>query len=141
MESRRLDAFTAENQAEQARFDCLVSLCTYMNNERVFKNVDEYLEKAGEDWAVKCARALNKILYPDTDENWEMSLPENKFLKANGLINENGDLINKEGHLVDENMRLINDDGRLVDESGNLVNHNGETENNYTDYENDLWQS
>lgn len=133
---RKLDAYTAEGQAEQARFDCLVSLCVYdEEGNKVFNNVDDYLDKAGEEWARECAKKFSEILYGNEDT----SLPEEKFLEKNKLVDESGRLINKEGKLVDEEFRLINQDGYLVNSEGDRVDINGETiEENFTDFEDDI---
>lgn len=125
LENRKLDAYTAEGLAEQARFDYLVSLCVYENGSRVFPNIDNYLERAGDNWAKECARELSYILYPDNDRNWEMNLPENEFLTKNNLVDKDGSLINKDGNLVDENLQLLNRN-EVVE---------------YEELENDLWQN
>lgn len=123
LENRQLDAYTAEGLAEQARFDYLVSACVYENGQKVFSNVDDYLERATEDWAKECAREFSYVFYNQSKE--EELLPEDSFLKKHNLINQDGRLIDQDGNLVDETLTPIN---RIEVEE-------------YEDLENDLWQT
>lgn len=126
-EQKKLDAFTAEAQAENARFDYLVSACILNeDNSKAFSSLDDYMEKSGEEWARRCAEELTYFLYPNVDRNWEDKFPENRFLKKNKFVDEKGRLVNKDGKLVDENFRLINDQGQWINEDGKIVNSKGE---------------
>lgn len=145
-EQKKLDAFTAEAQAENARFDYLVYHCILDEaGNKVFSSMDDYIEKAGEPWAKKCAEELTYFLYPNIDRDWETKFPENRFLKKHGMVDAQGRLVNKGGHLVDQEFRLINEDGEWVDAEGNLVNSSGERIDEdgdivaeYAEFENDL---
>jgi len=145
-ESRKLDTYTAESQAEQGRFDYLASVCLKSGGERAFSSLDDYLEKSTEEWVKKCALELSYYLYPALERDWQDKLPENRFLKKYGMVNDDGSLVNKEGKLVDENFKRINEEGRWVDEEGNLVNLDGkkidedgdEICDNYEAFEDDL---
>lgn len=123
MENRRLDTYTAEGLAEQARFDYLVSVCVYENGQKVFSNVDDYLEKATEPWIKQCAEEFSYVLY-NVDRTEEV-LPEDQFLKKHNLINDKGELIDQDGNLVDISLNQIN-----IPEI-----------EEYEDLENDLWQN
>lgn len=136
--SRRnsMDANTAESQADNARFNYLVSVCVLNEKqEKVWKDLDEYENQASEPWAVDAASELARMIY-GLDPNYEENLPENKFLKQFKFVDEKMRLINKEGHLVDINGKLIDENGRyvayrdgvqyFVNNEGEEVNENGE---------------
>lgn len=129
-----LDTHTAEGQADNARFNYLVSACTvYHNNkEPYFKSYEDYNNRAADIVAILAAKTLANMLY-GLDDDYEEKLPENKFLKDYKfvdnklrLINKQGKLIDDDGRLIDENGRYINDDGKFIDKNGNIVNENGE---------------
>ncbi len=124
--SRELDKYTLESQAENAKFDFLVSDCTFTDDgKRVFDSLDDYLLKSDEGYASKAAIELSNMLY-DMDENYEKNKPENKFLLKFGFIRENDlHLINDKGKLVDSEGRLVNEQGRLINEKDELVDING----------------
>jgi len=131
-ERNQLDEFSVESQAENERFDFLVSECTLdEEGNKVFKDLDDYKERSNEDYAFKCASALGTMLY-GLDENWQNELPENKFLTKYNLVNdklqlvnERGDLVDGEGNLINENLQRINSDGKPIDEDGNLIDEDG----------------
>lgn len=130
-----LDNHTAEGQADNARFNYLISAClVYANNKdkKYFKDYAEYLSRASEPVAVKAAQVLANMLY-GLDNDYEKKLPENKFLVKYKfvddklrLINDKGQLTDSEGRLIDENGRFINEEGKYVDKNGNLVDENGD---------------
>lgn len=124
-----LDAATAEAQADNARFNFLLSQCLVYNqgdNSRVFKDVDEYLSRQEEGFAFKAATHLAAMLAGGGDPDWRKKLPENAFLIKYGLVDEKLRLVNKARHLIDREGRLINEDGRYVDAEGRFVNRDGE---------------
>jgi len=130
-----LDAATAEGQAENARFNALVSRCLVYNEtgEPVYKDVDDYLESDDREESFTGAQKLATMIY-QLDKNYEASLPENKFLKRWKFVDEELRLVNKTGHLVDTKGRLINDEGHYVDEDDELVDNEGRSvdkEGNY----------
>lgn len=129
-----LDTHTAEGQADNARFNYLVSACTvYNDNKRpYFNSYDDYLNKATDPVAILAAQNLAGMLY-GLENDYEEKLPENKFLKQYKfvddklrLINKDGKLVDQDGKLIDELGRFINDKGELVDKDGNPVDQAGE---------------
>lgn len=129
-----LDNHSAEGQADNARFNYLVSACLVYNDTKqtYFLNMEDYLNRAGEEVAVLAAQNLANMLY-GLDNDYESTLPENKFLKKYRFVDDRlrfvdkkGRLIDSEGRLVDENGRYIDDQGRFIDKFGNLVDEQGE---------------
>lgn len=130
-----LDNHTAEGQADNARFNYLISAClVYSSNrdKKYFKDYAEYLSRASEPIAIKAAQVLANMLY-GLDNDYEKNLPENKFLKKfkfidDGLrlIDEKGRLVDADGRLVDENGRYINEAGEFIDRYGNRVDDKGD---------------
>lgn len=129
---REHDAYTVEGQCDNAYFDTLVALCSYdEEGNRLFKSYEDYLDKAGEEYAVACAKELSKLLY-GLEDNWEKELPENKFLIEYKFVDEDlnyidsqGRKVDSEGRLIDDNGRYINEEGKFIDIHGNLVDENG----------------
>lgn len=129
-----LDTHTAEGQADNARFNYLVSACTVYkdNNEAYFKSYEDYNNRSSDPVAILAAQNLAGMLY-GLDNDYEDKLPENKFLKQYKfvddklrLINKDGKLVDEQGRLVDENGRFINEKGEFIDKDGNLVDKEGE---------------
>jgi hypothetical protein len=130
-----LDNHTAEGQADNARFNYLISSClVYSNNrdKKYFKDYSEYLSRASEPIAIKAAQVLANMLY-GLDNDYEKKLPENKFLvkykfvdEKLRLVNDKGRLVDSEGRLIDDSGRFINEEGKYVDKNGNLVDENGD---------------
>lgn len=129
-----LDTHTAEGQADNARFNYLVSVCTVYNDTKkpYFSNYDDYLNKASDPVSILAAQNLANMLY-GLDNDYESKLPENKFLADYKfvddklrLIDKQGRLIDSEGRLIDDKGRFINEKGEFVDKDGNLVNKDGE---------------
>lgn len=129
-----LDTHTAEGQADNARFNYLVSACTVYNDtkEQYFRNYEDYNNRTGDPVAILAAQNLANMLY-GLDDDYEERLPENKFLKQYKfvdsklrLINKDGKLVDDQGRLIDENGRFINEKGEFVDKDGNLVDQSGD---------------
>jgi hypothetical protein len=121
-----LDTHTAEGQADNARFNYLVSACTVYNDtkKKYFNSYDEYINKSADLVAITAAQNLAGMLY-GLDADYESKLPENKFLKDYKFVDEKLRLVNKEGKLVDENGRLIDENGRFINEKGEFVDKDG----------------
>lgn len=129
-----LDNHSAEGQADNARFNYLVSVCLVYNDTKqpYFKSLEDYLGRSNEPVAILAAQHLANMLY-GLDNDYEQNLPENKFLKKFKfvddklrLINNEGKLVDLEGRLIDENGRYINDAGEFIDKYGNRVDDKGE---------------
>lgn len=128
----QLDDYSAETQAENDRFDYLVSQCVVdENNEKAFKDLDHYREESENEYAYKSASALNRMIH-NLDDNWEAELPENQFLSQYNFVNDKLQLVDKDGNLIDidgkrinENFQYINEDGKPIDEDGNLIDEDG----------------
>jgi hypothetical protein len=127
-----LEQNTAEALSDNARFDFLVSSCTFdQNGNKVYKDVDDYAIKSDSEIAFAAASALAQMLYA-VDKDFESKLPENKFLKMFHFVDEDLTLVNKEGEYVDtEGRRIdkngfyINDEDKRVDKEGNLLDEFG----------------
>jgi hypothetical protein len=134
-ERSQLDSNTAEGQAENARFNYLVASATVDNEtgKPIFKDLDDYIQRGNDEVASEAARRLAHSLY-QFDIDYEKGLPENKFLKKWGFVNDDlhlvrkkdGKLIDVEGRLVDENGRYVDEDGKFVDIDGNPLTEDGE---------------
>lgn len=129
-----LDSHTAEGQADNARFNYLVSSCVvYKNNgNKYFKNYEDYLNRAADPVSILAAQKLASIMY-GLDNDFEKKLPENKFLIKYKFVNDDlqlvddkGRLVDEEGRLIDKNGRFINEEGKFVDKDGNLVDESGD---------------
>jgi hypothetical protein len=122
---RELDAYTVEGQSENARFDYLVSVCVTNEDTRpTYNSLEDYRERAAEPYSMEAAATLANMMYK-FDEDFDSKLPENKFLKEHGFVDDKFRLINKDGHLISEDGKLINDKGRYVNEEGKFVDVNG----------------
>lgn len=130
-----LDNHTAEGQADNARFNYLVSACTVYKdtNNRYFINLEDYLNKSSDEVAIKAAQNLANMMY-GLDNDYEANLPENKFLKQFKFVDDKLRLINKEGKWVDSEGRLIDENGRYIDKDGNFVDKYGYRVNDAGDY-------
>lgn len=129
-----LDTHTAEGQADNARFNYLVSACVVYKDTKkpYFKGYDDYINRSTDPVALLGAQKLASLMY-GLDSDFEKKLPENKFLIKYKFVNENlelvdekGRLVDEEGRLLDKNGRFINEDGKFVDKDGNLVDDSGE---------------
>ena len=129
-----LDSNTAEGQADNARFNYLVSVCVVYNNtkQQYFESYDDYLNRSTEMVAIYGAQKLANMLY-GLDNDYEKKLPENKFLLKYKLVNDQLQYIDNKGRrtdvngkLVDSTGRYINENGEYVDIEGNLINKDGD---------------
>jgi hypothetical protein len=121
-----LDNHSAEGQADNARFNYLVSVCLVYNDTKqpYFNSMEEYLNRAGEEVALLGAQNLANMLY-GLDNNYESNLPENKFLKKYRFIDDKLRLVDKKGRLIDSDGRLVDENGRFIDEQGSFVDKYG----------------
>ena len=79
-EKIELESNTTESLADNARFDFLVTCCTFYKDgdEKVYNSIGDY-ENDSTDTAFAAAAALGQLLYNLTD-SFEATLPENEFL-------------------------------------------------------------
>jgi hypothetical protein len=128
-----LNNLTVQGQAENTRFNYLVSVCTVYNKDgkSYFSSLDDYLSKADSEAGKKAAENLANMMY-GLENDYDAKLPENRVLtklklvdKDLRLINENGHLIDSDGRLINENNRYVNEQNQLVDIHGNLVDEKG----------------
>lgn len=121
-----LDSHTAEGQADNARFNFLVSCCVVYkeSNKPYFSGYEDYVSRALEPAAIIGAQKLANMVY-GLDDDFEKNLPENKFLQKYKFVDKDLRLIDKKGRLIDNEGRLINEEGRFIDEEGNIVDIDG----------------
>jgi len=141
-----LEENTADNLADNARFDYLVAHCTFNKDGTPFyKDFEEYNNTSADEVAFAAAEELGKLLY-NLDQKWEKNLPENKFLDKFNLINEDLNLVdpNDPERLIDTKGNRIDKEGYYIDEEGNRVDVDGHSvteDGTYAmevEYENDL---
>jgi hypothetical protein len=130
-----LDNHSAEGQADNARFNYLVSVCVVYNDskEPVFKDMEDYLNRSTEEVSLLGAQNLANMLY-GLDNDYESNLPENKFLKKYKFVDNQLRLVDKKGRLIDADGRLIDADNRFIDEEGNFVDKFGNRVDKNGDY-------
>ena len=120
-----LEQNTAESLSDNAKFDYIVSQCTFDQHEQpVYNSIDDYSNRSDDPIAFAAASALATMLY-SLDKDFEMKLPENKFLAKFDYINDDLHLVNKEGNKVDTEGRLVNDLGQFINEEGKRVDVDG----------------
>ena len=121
-----LDNHSAEGQADNARFNYLVSACVvYKENDKpYFKDLEDYMNRMDDPVALAGASKLANIIY-GLDNDFEKGLPENKFLKKYKFVNDDLRFIDKQGRTIDSEGRLVDENGRYIDEQGNFVDKDG----------------
>lgn len=121
-----LDNHSAEGQADNARFNYLVSACVvYKDNDKpYFKDLSDYMDRVDDPVALAGAQNLANMIY-GLDNNFEKNLPENKFLKKYKFVNDDLRWVDKDGRTVDIDGRLIDSSGRFIDADGNYVDKDG----------------
>lgn len=121
-----LDAVSVEAQAEASKFEHSVFMCTINpdTGDKLFKNLEDFNEKKNEVFTIDASRYMGLLTY-NLDPEYENSLPENKFLKEYGFVDEKLRLINDKGELVDSKGRRIREDGRFINEKNELVDLEG----------------
>lgn len=125
-ERSSLDVNTAEGQAENARFNMLLSLCLVYNKDGkpYYKDLNDYITHSTENVAVEGAKRFAALLW-QVDQDYEQNLPENKFLKKYKYVDDKLRLVNKDGHLIDVDGKLIDENGRYINEQGEFVDYDG----------------
>ena len=116
---------TAEALSDNAKFDFLVANCTlWENGNKVYNNLDEYQDSGDDSLAFTAAATLAEMIYA-IDSEFEKALPENAFLRAAGIINDEMQYVDKDGNRVDSKGKKINDLGWYLDDDGNRVDVDG----------------
>ena len=130
-----LDNHSAEGQADNARFNYLVSACVVYKDTKqpCYASMEDYLDKASEPLGAKAAQNLANMLY-GLDNDYESNLPENKFLKKYKFIDDKLRLVDKGGRLIDAEGRLLDESGRFIDDQGNFVDKFGSKVDKDGDY-------
>ena len=125
-ERNNVDVNTAESQAENAKFNYLVSACTVYNDtgKPFFASYENYLERMAEPVSIHAATTLGKFVYGVADD-YATKFAENKWLTKYKLVDEKLRLINKEGKLVDEDGHLIDEQGRRINAEGQPIDDDG----------------
>jgi len=120
-----MDSNTAEGQADNTRFNYLLTQCVYdyLTQKPVFSSLQDYEDKMEEEYAIECAMKFANYLY-GLKEDFESSLLENRLLKKLNLLDEKGRLVNREGQFVNADGHLIDENGNRIDEDGNRVDIN-----------------
>ena len=122
-------SFTAEGMAQNAKFNCLVALCTVYNdsNERYFKSVDDYKNRANDADAELAANKFYELYYGLKDDP-RKELPEYKFLLKYEFVNDKLHFLDelKRPTTMDGKFLIRNEDGRYIDEDGQLINASGD---------------
>jgi hypothetical protein len=77
----QMDIYTAEQQADNARFNKLVSICTVYDDsgKNYFESFDDYMERSDEEEARQAATKLMQLQF-NLDDFSDDNLPENKYL-------------------------------------------------------------
>lgn len=132
-EKLSLEQNTAESISDNAKFDFMVSKCTYdeSGNRPIYNSIQDYNDNSDSPTAFAAASALAELIY-SLDKDFESNLPENKFLITQHLVNEdlalvnsNGETVDIEGRRINENGYYINDKGERTDVDGNLLDEDG----------------
>ena len=134
-DTRMWDAMTADGIADNAKFDYLVSVCTFNEDGTLFfKDVEDY----------QIASELSNILYK-FDPDYAKKNPEQKFLREYGFVNEDGQFINKDeervdvrGNRLDEDGYLVNKDGVRVDKDGYRLDDKGQPTDDFVPFDGDV---
>jgi len=120
-----LEGNTAEALSDNAKFDFLVANCTlWENGNKVYNNLDEYQDSGDDALAFTAAATLAEMIYA-IDAEFEKGLPENSFLRAAGMINDEMQYVDKDGNRVDSKGNKINDLGWYLDDDGNRIDVDG----------------
>lgn len=121
-----LDNHSAEGQADNARFNYLVSACVVYkdSDKKYFESLEDYMSRIDDPVALSGAQKLANMIY-GLDNNFEKNLPENKFLKKYKFVNDDLRFIDKKGRTVDSEGRLIDEQGRYINEAGEFVDRDG----------------
>lgn len=122
----QFDETTMESVAEQHRFNFLITKCAIdtITGACVYKNIDDFIDKQNEQYSIDIAKILAAFVF-GYKKDFAKQLPENRWLKNNNLINDDGAFIDKDGNLIDASGRKIDKSGRFIDNKGNYIDIEG----------------
>ena len=125
-ERNMMDANSAEGQADNARFNCLLakSVFDYITQKPVYASVEAYIENGSDETSLTIAGKFANFLY-GVDEDYDKNLVENKFFKRFSLVDTEGRFIDKKGGFVDVDGKPVDAEGYRLDENGVRVDING----------------
>lgn len=122
---------TAESIASNEQFQYFIYACTRRKDGRRYWDSVESFMNDNSPVATQAVRAFVANM-ANVDVNYEMSLPENVWLKRFGylkddgtLLNPDGKMINNDDQLVNEKGHIVNADGLLIDDYGNVIDEKG----------------
>ena len=126
MEKNQYYNNSAEGQAENQHFNCLLSRCLVYNDDRTpyFKDLEDYLTNEDGLIGMWGATHLAKTLYGIGQEA-EKELIENEFLIEYDFVNSDLSLIDGEQKLVDTEGNLVDSFGNKIDKKGNILDGMG----------------
>ena len=126
-ETRNLDSYTVEGQADNAKFDFLMSSCVFNEDGKShFKDVEEYnLLADNNEYINKASEELANMVF-NYDPEHEKNRPENKFLVDYDFAREDGRLVDADKNLVNVDGKKINEEGYFINEDGETVDRNGD---------------
>lgn len=121
-----MDANSAEGQADNARFNCLLvkSVFDYITQKPVYDSVEAYIDNGSDDVSIAIAGKFANFLY-GVDEDYDKNLVENKFFKRFSLVDSEGRFIDKKGGFVDVDGKPVDAEGYRLDENGVRIDING----------------
>lgn len=131
LEKSVLDNNTVEGQAEIAKINYLISVCTVYNitKKRVYKDLEQFYNESNEKTAIEASNAFMSFVY-NLNADYEKEYPENKFLLKYKFINDKLQVLNDDGKPYDpETNLLINEFGQWVNDKNEFINRDGDVVN------------
>ncbi len=121
-----LDNVTVEAQADNAKFNYLVFLCTLDNKTKkpYFKTIEDYEKPVNAIIAAEASQELFNVMYNESTD-FVAKLPEHAFLKEYKFVNDVGRLIDKNGKLVNRAGDHIDEEGYLLDNKSERISSTG----------------
>lgn len=125
-ERNMMDGNTAEGQADNAKFNYMLSasVFSYDTQKPVYASLEDYVQNGSSSTGMAIAGKFASYLY-GIDENYENSLLETKFLKRFKLIDDKGRFIDKSGNLVDVEGHRVDEEGFRIDSEGRRIDMDG----------------
>ena len=113
---------SAENYADNERIQYWMHACIVNaeTGDPLWSSFEKLKEESDEELIKKASSSFFTALF-SMDNNYEMSLYENKWLIKMGFMNEKFQYLRKDGKLTDEEGRLINEEGRFINDNGDFV--------------------